>query len=241
MELLGHVGDGGLGVRGEPAADQGQRGGLAPALLGEVLGGAGVDGDPGVPDALREQLDPGGGVEPAEGAGADIRNAGEGSFGGDDDEAFGGVRQQGVDLVRVGGVVDEQDHPPAGEGGAQGGAELVLGGAGGRGLPQPLQQGPDGPLGGDALPAGGGEAYLDDPVGVVLGDFADERLGEGGAARPRPAGDEQHARPGRLGLAAREGVEPGPCDVLAQLLELTPPPDEIRHGSAPLPAFGLRA
>lgn len=137
VQLLGHVGDGGLGVRGEPAADQRQRGGLAPALLGEGLGGAGVDGDPGVPDALGEHLDPGGGVQPAEGAGADIRNAGEGPFGGDDDEAFGGVRQQGVDLVRVGGVVDEEDHPPPGECGAQGGAELVLGGAGGVASPSP--------------------------------------------------------------------------------------------------------
>lgn len=137
MELFGHVGDGGLGVCGEPAADQGQCGGLPSALFGEGLGGAGVDGDAGVPDALGEHLDPGGGVEPAEGAGADIRNPGERPLGGDDDEAFGGVRQQRVDLVRVGGVVDEQDRAPSGEGGAQGGAELVLGGAGGVASPSP--------------------------------------------------------------------------------------------------------
>lgn len=111
---------------GEPAADEGQRGGLAAALLGERLGGAGVGGDAGVADALHEHLHGGGGVQPAEGARADIRNPGERPLRGDHDEALGCVREQGVDLVRVGGVVDEDDHPAPVERGAQGGAELVL-------------------------------------------------------------------------------------------------------------------
>ncbi|GAA3506539.1 hypothetical protein GCM10019016_136540 [Streptomyces prasinosporus] len=45
VQLLGEVGDGGLGACGEPAAGQHQRGGLALALFGEAFGGPGVDGD----------------------------------------------------------------------------------------------------------------------------------------------------------------------------------------------------
>lgn len=241
VQLLGHVGDGGLGVGGEPSADEDERGGLAPALLGEGLGGPGVGGDPGVADALDEQLHGGGGVESAEGAGPDVGDAGEGALGGDHDEALGGVRQQGVHLLGVDGVVDQDDGPAAFEGGAQGGAQLVLAGSGRGGPPQSLQQAADGPLGGHGRPAGGGEPGAEHSVGVLLGDLLHEGLGEGRAPGPRPPGDEQHPGPGRLGLAAGEGVESGSRDVLAQLLELTPPPDEIRHGSAPLPATGLRA
>ncbi len=241
MQLLGGVGDGGLGAAGEVSADQGEHGGHAAALLGEGRGGGGVDGDAGVADAAGEHADCGGGVQAAEGAGADVRDPGEGPLGGEDDQALGGVRQQGVDLVGVGGVVDEEDHAPPGQGCAQGGAELVLARAGRGGQAEPLQEGAQGALGGEGLAAGRGEPDAQQAVGVVVGDLADEGLGEGGAAGSGAARDQQQPRAGGLGLAAGEGVETRARDVLAQLLQLTPPPDEIRHGSAPLPAFGVRA
>ncbi len=218
VQLLGEVGDGGLGPGGEPAAGQHQGGWLALALLGEPFGGPRVDGDAHRSGEPGQQFHPGLGVEAAEGAGADVGDAGEGPRGDGDGQAVGVVRKQGVDLFGVGRVVEQEQRPAVGQGGAQRLGEVVLGGSGRGGLRQRVEQSARGTPDGHAGAVGLAQARAQHPVGVAVGDLAYEFLGEGRPARAGPARDEQHARAG--GLAAGEGVQSRALDVGAQLLQL---------------------
>lgn len=114
-QLLGDIGDRCHGVGGEPAADHDQGGRLSTALLGEALGGQRVHRDPDLADGAYQQLDGGALVEAADGARADAGDAGERALGGGDHQAAGVVRQQRVDLLGIGGVVEQHD-VPVGEG-----------------------------------------------------------------------------------------------------------------------------
>lgn len=178
---LGEVGDGRLGAGGEPATGQHQRGRVALARLHQALGGARVHGDADRAGVAGEQFEGGLGVQAAQGAGADVRDAGERALGDGHHQAVRGVREQGVDLFGAGRVVQEEELPAVGEGGAQGLGEVVLGGAGRGGHTQRAEQFAGGPLDRYGGAVGLGEPGAQHPVGVTVGDLADEFLGEGGA------------------------------------------------------------
>nr|MCF0102268.1 hypothetical protein [Streptomyces sp. MH191] len=228
VEVPGDVGDGGLGAGGEPAPGEDQRGGLAAAGLGELLGGAGVDGDADGAGAAGEQFHRGRGVQAAERAGPDVGDAGQRSPGDGDDEAVGAVRQQRVDLFGARRVVQQEQQAPLAECLAQQVAQLVLTGAGRYGPAERGEQVTGGAFGGDGGAVRFAEPGAEHPVGVAVGDPAQQFLGERGAALAGASGDEQH--PGARGLAAGEGVESGPGDVGAQFAQLVGAAEEFTAG-----------
>ncbi|GDY66754.1 hypothetical protein SAV14893_061470 [Streptomyces avermitilis] len=197
-QLLGEVGDGGLGAGGQPAPREDQGEGLAGALLDEPFGGSRVDGDAHRPGEAAQQLQRGLRVEAAQGARPDVRDAGQGALGDGHDQAVGGAGQQGVDLLGGGHVVEQEQRPAVGEGLAQRLGEVVLGGAGGRGHLQGRQQLARRALGRDGRAVGLGEPGAQHPVPVTVRNLSYELLGERGAAGAGPARDEQHPRAGAL-------------------------------------------
>lgn len=197
-QLLGEVGDGRGGAGGEPASREAQGGGLTGALLDQSLGGERVDGDAYRAGEAVQQFERRLGVQAAQSAGADVRDTGQRSPGDRDDQTLGGVREQGVDLLGVGRVVEQQQGAAGGEGLAHRLAQVVGGGPGRRGQFQGRQQLPRGVLGGHGGAVGFGETGAQHPVRVTPRNLPYELLGERGAARTGPAGDEQHARAGAL-------------------------------------------
>ncbi len=135
-QLLGEIGDGGGGARGEPAADQHQGGRLARAQFDQSFGGERVDGDADRAREVAEEFEGGLGVQAAERAGADVRDSGQRPAGDGDDQAVRGVGQQRVDLLGVGGVVEQEHRPADREGLAQPLAEVVGVGSGGADRPR---------------------------------------------------------------------------------------------------------
>ncbi len=207
----GGSGQGGVGEAEDPA----QRRALVvlgAQLLGEIGDGRLGAGVPG------QQLHPGLGVQAAQRAGADVRDAGQRAHGDRDDQAVRGVGQECVDLLGVGRVVQQEQGPAVGQGGAQGVGEVVFAGSGRGVLVQGGEQVPGGPLDGHGGAVGVGQAGAQEAVRVAVGDLPSEFLGECGAAGAGPAGDEQHPR--AWGLATCQGVQSGALDVGAQFLQL---------------------
>ncbi len=226
---LGEVGDGRLGPGDEPAAGQGECGRMALAGLGQALGGARVDSDADGAGETGEEFHRRLGVEAPQGAGADVCDAGERAARDGDHQAVRGVRQQGVDLLGTGGVVQQEQDAPLGETHAQRCGQVVL--AGSRRCLH-LQCGEQ--LAGSALERYRGAVGLAEPgpqhsVGVTAGDLPHQLPGEGTAAGAGAARDEEHARAGCL--AAGEGVQTRALDVGAQFLQLPCAAQEIiLHG-----------
>ena len=226
-QLLGDIGDRGAGAGGEPPGDQGQGGGLPPALLRERLGGPRVDGDADLSDGAGEELHGRARVQTADGARADVGDAGERAGRGGDDQAVGVVRQQRIDLPGVHRVVEEDQGAAYGERLADHLGQLVLvrprrGGDG-----EQVQERACGALRGDAFAAGFGERDAEHAVGVVAGfhEPAGEFGGECGASGSGPAGDQED--PGASRFAARQGVQPGALDVLLKGLQLAFAAEEL--------------
>jgi hypothetical protein len=233
LQPVGEVGHRGLGVGREVPPGQHQGGGLRPAPLDEAVGGARVDGEP---DLARPALQQGvgvGDVEAAEGAGADPGEPGERPPGDGDEEQVGGalaLGHEGVDLFRGGGVVEQDQQAAAGEFLAQGVGEVVVARAGDGAGTEAVEQQPGGLALGQGGPVDGGETGAQDAVRVAVGERGGEVPGQRGAAGAGGARDEQE--PGARGAPSGDGVEAGPVDLGAQLLQLSATAEEGWAGRA---------
>ena len=219
-ELPGEVGDGGLGAGGEPAAGQHQGGGLALARLHEPLGGARVDGDADRAGVPGQQFEGGLGVQAAQGAGADVRDAGERARRRRRRRRHCGASgKQRVDLFGAGGVVEQEQQRRRSARAARSRVARSSSSAPARGgHAERGEQFAGGALDRHGRAVGLGETGAQHSVGIAVGDLPDEFLGERGAAGAGPAGDQEHAR--ARGLPAGDGVQPRALDVGAQFLQL---------------------
>ncbi len=101
--------------------------------------------------------------------------------------AVRGVRQQGVDLLGVGRVVEQEQDLAVGEGGAERLGEVVLVGPGRVGAVQLAQQFPGEPPDGHARAVRFAQPGAQHAVGVTVSDLGGQLLGERGTARTGPA------------------------------------------------------
>ena len=135
------------------------------AVLDEPLGGERVDGDADGAGVPGQQFEGGLRVQAAQGAGADVRDAGERAGRDGDDQALGGVGKQRVDLFGVGGVVEQEQDPSPGEGGAQEGARSSSSAPAGDGTPSAASSSRAARSAGTGVPSGSARRARSTPSG----------------------------------------------------------------------------
>ncbi len=186
VQLLGEVGDGGLGACGEPAVSQHQRGGWpwhCSARRSAARGSTVMRTEPvnrdssSTPDLVSRP-------PRVQGRTSAMPVSGP--------EETATARQSGLSGSRAStcsasaASSSSSTARRSARGGAQRLGELVLGGAGGGGLAERVEQVAGGASDGHGGAVGFAEPGAEDPVGVVAGDLADQFLGERRAAGSGP-------------------------------------------------------
>ena len=189
------------GLAGGASGGDAQRQRQPRAQLDQLIRGAGVVGDPFRAEAAGQQflrLGVGEHVQGERGRALGGDQAGELAAAGDDDQAARAGRQQRPDLIDVACVVQQHQHPLAGQQAAvQARLRVQAGRNPGGGHGQGVQEEPDGLDRGHRRPGRveTAQVHVQLPVRELLGDLVREMQGQRGLADPgRPVDDRDHRR-----------------------------------------------